>query len=73
MVDVVLTSLQQISWSQLIITFAFYKDSPSPSGTDEVQFNMDLNNNAGTRKRYGNIETNSSGIVAGNEYSSVIL
>ena len=32
---------------------------------------MDLNNNAGTRKRYSNIETRSIGIVAGNEYSSV--
>ena len=52
---------------------SFYKDSASPSNTDEVQFTMDLNNNAGTRKRYGNIETNSSGIVAGNESSQIFF
>jgi hypothetical protein len=50
---------------------SFYKDSPSPSSNDEVQFNMDLNNNAGTRKRYSSIEAGSIGIAAGNEYSSV--
>ena len=50
---------------------AFYKDSASPSTSDEVSFAMDLNNSSGTRKRYGSIEAGSSGITSASEESLI--